>query len=167
MAILGPGRQINFKASEPVASRVRPDPDTNIDHRSCSSADLPSHSSVAVLRESVRGLRIVAHNEKYGLVNLTVTVSRTNREDGTSIALVWIEDSFESNASGTYAAEFADNSSRATITLTVSDDGLSVADRKVMVRVSDVRSEGVTEDDPTHNTFSPEWDAVSVTNTTP
>ena len=167
MAVQGPSRQINFKASEPVASRVRPDPDTNIDHRSCSSADLPSRSSVAALRESVRGLRIVAHYEKYGLVNLTFTVSRTNREDGTSTALVWIEDSFESNASGTYVVEFAGNSSRATITLTVPDDGLSVADRKVRVRVSDVRSEGVTEDELTNNTFSADWDAVSVTNTTP
>ena len=99
---------------------------------------------------------------------LTITVSRTNRSDGESLVFVWLEDSFTSNdTAGTYAVEFDSNSGGATMTWTVPDDGSAVTDRKVRVRISEVRSEGATEDELTYNTFSVEWDTVSVTNTTP
>ena len=89
---------------------------------------------------------------------VTVTVRRTNTNDGVSTALVEIRDSYN-NIIGIYAAEFASSAARATITYTPEDDGQNISDRKVRARVADVGTSS-------ENTFSVEWHTVNVTNTT-
>ena len=88
----------------------------------------------------------------------TITVSRTNRNDGESTAIVEIRGPGERDVSHR-AAEFGSDDISATVTYSVEDDGQTTTGRSIRVRVGAVGPR-------TDHTYSVEWHTVEIRNIT-
>lgn len=91
--------------------------------------------------------------------DVTITVRRTNTNDGESTALVEIRDTYNNNLA-IVGAEFGSSATIATVTYTIPDDGQAITDRKLTIRIGEVGKS-------TENTFSVERHTVGVRDTTP
>ena len=86
----------------------------------------------------------------------TITVSRTNRDDGESTALVTVRGSGETDTT-TLAAEFDAEDSSARVNHTVPDDDTTATGREIRIRISHVGRS-------TDNTYSVQWHTMDINN---
>ena len=89
---------------------------------------------------------------------VTITVRRSNTNDGASTALVELRDSHNSHVR-IISADFSSDATSATTTYDIPDDGQAISDRKITVRIGDVGRS-------TENTFSVERHTINARDTT-